>query len=218
MKFSCGWLAEYVDLQEKAPVKGKQEATAPAEELARQLTSVGLSVEGIEVVDGDTVLDVEITSNRPDCMNHLGLAREIAVKRGTTLRPPAFSFTESLSVGRPRTSVKIEDGEGCPRFNLRIIRGVQVGPSPAWLVRRLEAIGSRSINNVVDATNYCLWESGQPMHAYDLARLPGGELVVRRARAGEKLTTLDGKERALDPEVLVIADRARAIGLAGIMG
>ncbi len=95
---------------------------------------------------------------------------------------------------------------------------MKIGPSPEWLVRRLEAIGSRSINNVVDATNFCLWESGQPLHAYDLATVPGGELHVRRARAGEKLVTLDGKERELDPEVLVIADRARAIGLAGIMG
>ena len=99
-----------------------------------------------------------------------------------------------------------------------MIRGVKIGPSPDWLVRRLNAIGSRSINNVVDATNFCLWESGQPLHAYDLATIPGGELTVRRARAGEKLTTLDGKERELDPEILVIADRTRAVGLGGIMG
>ncbi len=211
MKFSYAWLATMVDLPELAE-------GAAAEALGAQLTSVGLSVEGIEFDGGDAILDVEVTSNRPDCMNHLGLAREMAVKRGTPLRTPVFSFTESLSASGPKVAVKIDDPEACPRFTARVIRGVKVGPSPEWLVRRLEAIGSRSINNVVDATNFCLWESGQPLHAYDLATIPGGELTVRRARAGEKLTTLDGKERALDPEVLVIADRSRAIGLGGIMG
>ena len=190
--------------------------------LRDELTSVGLSVEALPIAmfgtEQEVKLEVEITSNRPDCMNHLGLAREIAVKRGTALRPPVFSFTESLLPNGPQTSVKIDDPEGCPRFTARIIRGVKIGPSPEWLVRRLEAIGSRPINNVVDATNFCLWESGQPLHAYDLATVPGGELAVRRARSGEKLITLDGKERELDPEVLVIADRVRAIGLAGIMG
>jgi phenylalanyl-tRNA synthetase beta chain len=224
MKFSYNWLATYVDLPALASTQEETGAiSAAAAELATQLTSVGLSVEGIEVLGAgtdalDAVVDVEVTSNRPDCMNHLGLAREIAAKRRTPLRLPVSSFTESLSVSGPGASVRLEDPEGCPRFTLRIIRGVKIGPSPEWLVRRLEAIGSRSINNVVDATNFCLWESGQPMHAYDLATVPGGELVVRRAKAGEKVTTLDGKERALDPEVLVIADRSRVIGLAGVMG
>ena len=210
MKFSYAWLGEYVELPAVSP--------AAVEQLANDLTSVGLSLEGHELLDGDAVLDVEVTSNRPDCMNHLGLAREIAVKRGTTLRQAVFSFTESLSPNGPRASVQLDDSEGCPRFVARVIRGVKIGPSPDWLVRRLEAIGSRPINNVVDATNFCLWECGQPMHAYDLATVPGGELHVRRARAGEKVVTLDGKERELDPEILVIADRSRAIGLAGIMG
>lgn len=224
MKFSYNWLATYVDLPALSSTQEETGAvSAAAAELATQLTSVGLSVEGIEVLGAgtdafDAAVDVEVTSNRPDCMNHFGLAREIAVKRAATLRPPVSSFAESASAGGARASVSLEDPEGCPRFTLRIIRGVKIGPSPEWLVRRLEAIGSRSINNVVDATNFCLWESGQPMHAYDLATVPGGELVVRRAKAGEKLTTLDGKERVLDPEVLVIADRSRAIGLAGIMG
>lgn len=210
MKYSYAWLGEYVRLPEISP--------AAVEELANDLTSVGLSLEGHELVAGDAILDVDVTSNRPDCMNHLGLAREIAVKRGAPLRAPVFSFAESPSPNGPRASVRIDDAEGCPRFTLRVIRGVKIGPSPEWLVRRLEAIGSRSINNVVDATNFCLWESGQPLHAYDLATVPGGELVVRRARSGEKLVTLDGKERELDPEVLVIGDRSRVVGLAGIMG
>ena len=219
MKFSYSWLADYVDLPPLFSVEGGTGgASAGVEVLARELTSVGLNVEGIELTDSDAVLDVEVTSNRPDCMSHFGLAREIAVKRSVALRKPVFPFTESLSSPSPKILVQLEDPNGCTRFVARVIRSVKVGPSPEWLVRRLEAIGLRSINNIVDATNFCLWETGQPLHAYDLATIPGGELRVRRARGGEKLTTLDGKERELDAEVLVIADRARAIGLAGIMG
>ena len=127
---------------------------------------------------GDALLDVEVTGNRPDCMNHFGLAREIAVKRQLPLKAPVFSLAEAFSAHKqPTISVRVEDAEGCPRFTARVIRGVKIGPSPEWLVRRLEAIGSRSINNVVDATNFVLWETGQPLHAYDLATHPGdGEL------------------------------------------
>lgn len=229
MEFLVSWLADYLDLgpgidlaADSAGRRSMLQVTSGTREALRRLsadlTSIGLAVEGVSQHGDEALLDVEVTSNRPDCMNHLGLAREIAVKRGTPLRPPVFSFTESLSAAGSRASVQIDDPEACPRFTARIIRGVKIGPSPAWLVRRLEAIGSRSINNVVDATNFCLWESGQPLHAYDLATVPGGALVVRRARPGEKLITLDGKERELDPEILVIADRQRAIGLGGIMG
>ena len=150
MKFSYAWLADYVELPTAS--------LAAAERLASDLTSVGLSVEGIEEVQGDLVLDVEVTSNRPDCMNHLGLAREIAVKRGLPLRlPAALADVENPSSGA-RASVRVEDGEACPRFTLRIVRGLRIGPSPDWLVRRLEAIGARSINNVVDVTNYVMLE------------------------------------------------------------
>ncbi|MEO8274678.1 MAG: phenylalanine--tRNA ligase subunit beta [Thermoanaerobaculia bacterium] len=233
MEFLVSWLADYVDLPsgfelEKDANERNRMRKIPLEsrkavrELGDQLTAVGLAVEGDRIsMDGqdqELVLDVDVTGNRPDCMNYLGLAREIAVRRGVSLHPPVFSFTESLSSPGPKISVQLEDPKSCTRFTARVIRGVRVGPSPAWLVRRLEAIGSRSINNVVDATNFVLWETGQPLHAYDLATVPDGELHVRRARAGEKLTTLDGKERALDPEVLVVADRARAIGIGGIMG
>lgn len=233
MEFLISWLADYVDLgadiQLDVDSSGRHamrsirtDGRKAIENLRDQLTSVGLAVEAMPIsmfgAEQEVKLDVEVTSNRPDCMNYLGLAREIAVKRGTTLRAPDFSFTEGLSPNGPQASVQIDEPDACPRFTLRVVRGVKVGKSPDWLVRRLEAIGSRSINNVVDATNFCLWETGQPLHAYDLATIPGGALRVRRAGAGEKLTTLDGKERALDPEVLVIADRARAIGLAGIMG
>ena len=219
MKFSYNWLADSVEMPALFSTKGsKEEASAALAALAVELTSVGMAVEGRELLGDDAVLDVDVTGNRPDCMNHRGLAREIAVQRRQELRPAVFPFTESFSRGEPRISVVLEDPEGCPRYTARVVRGVKVGPSPEWLVKRLEAIGQRSINNVVDATNFVLWETGQPIHAFDLATIPNGEIRVRRARAGERLTSLDGRERALDPEVLVIADAKRAIALAGIMG
>ncbi len=206
MEFSLSWLARYVDLP------------ADVEELQRRLTDAGLNVEGTSVHDGDTVLDVEVTTNRPDCMNHFGLAREIAVLYGRPLRRPPAAPTEGTERTTDAARIVIDDFEGCPRFAARVVRGVRVGPSPDWLRRCLESIGLRSINNVVDVTNFILWELGQPLHAYDLAKVAGGTLVARWARAGERLVTLDGQERQLDPEVLVIADAEQPVGLAGVMG
>jgi len=213
MEFLLSWLADAVDEAKRLP----------PDELGRRLTAVGMAVESVREIasaDGspDHVLDVDVTSNRPDAMCHLGLARELAVALGVPLRRPQIPFHESLSSDGTTGKVVLEDREGCPRYVARRIRGVKVGPSPEWLVRRLEAIGARSINNVVDATNFVLWEMGQPLHAFDVATIPDGEIRVRRARAGERLTTLDGKERTLDPEILVIADRERAVALAGVMG
>lgn len=206
MEFSLRWLAEYVDLP------------ADPQELQRRLTEAGLNVEGLTVRGDDTVLDVEVTTNRPDCMNHFGLAREVAVLYGRPLRRPPAAPAEGPQRTGDAARVVIEDLEGCPRFAARVVRGVRVGPSPDWLRRRLESIGLRSINNVVDVTNFVLWELGQPLHAYDLAKVAGGTLVARRARPGERLVTLDGQERRLDPEMLVIADADRPVGLAGVMG
>jgi len=206
MEFSLSWLADYVDLP------------ADPYALAKRLTAAGLAVEGVTAHDGDTVIDVDITTNRPDCMNHFGLAREISTIYGHPLRRPTAAPAESSERTRDAARVTVEDSEGCPRFVARVVRGVKIGPSPDWLRRRLESIGLRSINNVVDVTNFILWELGQPLHAYDLNKLAGHELVVRRARPGERLTTLDGAERELDPEMLVIADVERATGLAGVMG
>jgi phenylalanyl-tRNA synthetase beta chain len=206
MEFSLAWLARYVDLP------------ADPHQLARRLTAAGLAVEGVSAHGDDTLLDVDVTTNRPDCMNHFGLAREAATILGAPLRRPPATPVEGPEPVGDAARVTVEDAEGCPRFAARVVRGVRIGPSPDWLRGRLEAIGLRSINNVVDVTNFILWELGQPLHAYDLARLAGGALVARRARAGERLTTLDGVERSLDPEILVIADDERPVGLGGVMG
>ena len=206
MLFSRDWLAEYVDLPE------------PTDDVSRRLTDVGLAIEGTEEHGGDVRFDVEVTSNRVDCMNHLGVARELAVIYGRPLKTPPTAPPEGTERVETAARVDIEDEEGCPRFVARVVRGVKIGPSPDWLRQRLESIGSRSINNVVDVTNFILWEMGQPLHAYDLAKLEEHRLVVRRARAGETLVTLDGVERKLTPEMLVIADAARPVGLAGVMG
>lgn len=210
MLFSRNWLAQYVDLPDD-----------PAE-LARRLTLAGMAVEQIERKGDDFVFDVDVTTNRPDCMSHLGLAREAAVLWDRPLRRPPAAPEEAAETTASAASVRIEDPVGCPRYAARVVRGVRVGPSPDWLRERLEAIGQRSINNVVDVTNFILWELGQPLHAFDLAKLGQEEgkaaIVVRRARPGEKLTTLDGVERELDEEALVIADPQGPVALAGVMG
>jgi phenylalanyl-tRNA synthetase beta chain len=206
MLFSTRWLAEYVDLP------------ADRQELARRLTLAGLAVEGIEEKGEDLIFDIDVTTNRPDCMNHLGLARETAVLLETPLRRPPTAPVEGSERVEQAASVAIEDFDGCLRYAARAVRGVKIGPSPDWLRARLESIGLRPINNVVDVTNFILWETGQPLHAFDLAKLGGAQIIVRRARAGERLTTLDGQERALTPEMLVIADAAVPVALAGVMG
>ena len=169
-----------------------------------------------DVVGGsDSILDVEVTSNRTDCDAVIGLAREIASARRKPLREaPALQAKGDGALPR----VSIEDPRDCPRYMARVVRGVKVGPSPEWLRRRLEAAGFRSISNVVDATNYVLREYGQPIHAFDASKIGGFEIRVRRARAGERLTLLDGRDMALTPAHLVIADASKAMALAGVMG
>jgi phenylalanyl-tRNA synthetase beta chain len=166
----------------------------------------------------DVVLEVEVTPNRPDCLSVLGIAREVAALTGGRLRPPAARLVEHDPSVESLATVTIEDPDLCRRFTARVIQDVRVGPSPAWLAQRLRAAGLRPINNVVDATNYVMWELGHPLHAFDYALLAGHRIVVRRARPGEALVTLDGQSRALADSMLVIADAERAVGLAGVMG
>src|SRR5437660_1321369 len=166
----------------------------------------------------DHVLEVEVTPNRPDCLSVLGIARELAALTGARLRPPQVALKEAGDAARSLARVRIEAPDLCHRFTARVISGVTMGPSPAWLRARLRAIGLRPISNVVDVTNYVLWELGQPLHAYDYETVADATIVVRRARADARFTTLDGQERVLDASMLLIADPRRAIGLAGVMG
>jgi phenylalanyl-tRNA synthetase beta chain len=166
----------------------------------------------------ETVFDLEITPNRPDCLSLVGIARELAAIYGQKIRwPDAGPEVRSQKSGAGKT-VAVEDAAGCPRYTARILTGVQVGPSPEWIKRRLEHAGIRSINNVVDITNYVMLECGQPLHAFDRSLLHEGRIVVRRARAGEKMATLDGVVRELAPSMLVIADADRPAAIAGVMG
>lgn len=175
----------------------------------------------------DVRLVLDITPNRPEMLSHLGVAREVAPGGAADVRLPAFPNAPESPV-EPRTAgaegevggvrIRIEDAKGCPRYTAAVVRGVRVGPSPEWLASRLRAVGVRPINNVVDATNYVLHELGQPIHAFDLDRLRGPEIVVRRATAGETLRTLDGIDRALTEKSLLIADAEGPVALAGVMG
>ncbi|MFI5177268.1 MAG: phenylalanine--tRNA ligase subunit beta [Vicinamibacterales bacterium] len=197
MRVPLSWLREFADVP------------ADTTAVASRLGLCGFNVEGI---DGE-VIDFEITANRPDCLSVYGLAREAAAAFGVDLRTPDLAATTSGAA-----SVKVSVGDpGCSRYALAVV-DVTVGPSPDWLAARLIAAGVRPINNVVDLTNYVMLELGHPMHAFDVAKLAGPEIRVRRARAGERLTTLDGQNRALDDTMLVIADRDRPVAIAGVMG
>lgn len=162
--------------------------------------------------------EVELTPNRPDCASHIGIAREVAVLTDTTWRLPEFVLQESGGATAEFIQVTLKDTQGCPRYAARLVRNVQVGPSPAWLVRALQSVGQRSINNIVDAANYVLLETGHPLHTFDYDQIQGRRIIVRRAEAGEVVTTLDGVERRLSADVLLICDAVRPVAIAGIMG
>lgn len=171
-----------------------------------------------EIMDSDTVFDLEITPNRPDLLSHLGLARELAALTGLPLKGERdHAQTKAATRVANDNEVALQAADGCPYYTARVIKGIKVGPSPEWLKSRLESIGLRPINNVVDITNFVLMEMGQPLHAFDLEKLQGG-IVVRRATEGEKILALDGTEPTLLPEDLVIADSQRPIAIAGVMG
>ncbi|MCH2660423.1 phenylalanine--tRNA ligase subunit beta, partial [bacterium] len=166
----------------------------------------------------DVIIYFEITPNRPDCLSLFGIAREVQVLTGNPLRAPQFALAESGVPTAEEVQIDIDVPDDCPRYVGRVVRGVKVGPSPTWLQRRLQAVGQRPINNIVDITNFVLLELGHPLHAFDLAKLDEKRIVVRRARGGETLETLDGNERELDEDMLVIADSVKPVALAGVMG
>jgi phenylalanyl-tRNA synthetase beta chain len=204
MKISPQWLRDFVDL----PVDYRR--------LADELTLAGIAVEGISGEGENTVFEMEITTNRPDAMNHYGVAREASALYDLPLKPiePKLPAPQ----GKSDVVIDIQEPELCPRFTAREIRNTQIKPSPANIANRLALINQRPISNAVDATNYVLWESGKPTHVFDLDLLEGRRLIIRKARPGETLKTLDGVDRKLTPEDLVVADAVKPVGLAGVMG
>jgi phenylalanyl-tRNA synthetase beta chain len=193
-------------------------ATLAPDEVRERLTSVGLTVDAVEERGDDYVLDVEVPSNRGDCLSHFGIARELAVIQKSQISDLKSQVAGAEGSTGDLAAVEILDPDLCPRYTARIVRGVKIAPSPDWLVKRLETLGQRPINNVADITNFVLHEYGQPLHAFDLAKLAARRIIVRRAVKDETIKTLDGAERKLDDEILVIADAARAVAVAGVMG
>jgi phenylalanyl-tRNA synthetase beta chain len=206
MKIVYNWLKQFVDL------------TASPADLRARLSLAGIAVDSIEETAAGPVLDAEVTANRPDCLGHLGIAREVAAIYRLPLKPLHPKLKESAGKVADATRVEIESPELCGRFTARVLRGVKVQPSPDWLRQGLQAIGEKSINNVVDVTNYVMFELGHPLHAYDFEKLNEKRIAVRRAKPGEKIRTLDGVERTLTKDMCAIADAARAIGIGGVMG
>ncbi|MBU1045245.1 MAG: phenylalanine--tRNA ligase subunit beta [Candidatus Omnitrophica bacterium] len=208
MKVSLTWLEQYIDI--KIPIKT----------LVDKLTDAGLEVGAVEKVNNDTVFEIEITSNRPDWLSLLGIAREVAAVTGTRkiIQPDALPQMNKSSKQKKSYSIEIQDKAACPRYVGRLIRDVQIAPSQENIKTYLENIGSRLINNAADITNYCLYETGQPMHVFDFDKIKGAKIIVRRAKKGETITTIDGVNRKLDESILVIADAEKPIAIAGIMG
>jgi len=208
MKLSREWISDYVDLSGLSD-----------EELSRRFTEIGHAVESVEKHGDDTVFDLEITTNRVDAMSHRGMARELAAALGVA--PPTSAADAGRIAGATQkqdVTIRIEAPDMCSRFSALPIRGVTIKPSPEKIRRRLEAVGLRSISNVVDATNYVMLAIGHPLHAYDLDRLARQTIIVRAGKAGESIRSLDGEMRKIDPETVVIADGAKPVGLGGIIG
>ncbi|MBN2378051.1 MAG: phenylalanine--tRNA ligase subunit beta [Sedimentisphaerales bacterium] len=207
MKISLEWLREYVDYP------------GTPQELSRIYTDIGFPVEDLQQIGNDWMLDVEITSNRPDCLGHIGLARELAAAAGATFKMPAVDFPETATQDVSQlTAVDNQAPDLCNRYTARVIEDVTVAPSPDWMIRRLETIGLRGISNVVDITNYVLMEIGQPLHSFDFDKLNEHRIVVRRAKPGEQMETIDHTKVELNDNMLVIADATEPVALAGVMG
>jgi phenylalanyl-tRNA synthetase beta chain len=206
MKISYNWLKDYV------------KHNLSAKELSEKLTNVGLVVDNIITLDNDFCLDIEVTSNRPDCLGFIGIAREVAAVTRSELIMPDVDYTTINEGIKDITSVTIEDKELCPMYTARIIKNVSIRPSPEWLQKRINTIGLRPVNNVVDITNYVLMEFGQPLHAFDFDKLSGNKIIVRRALNGEIMVAIDGSKCKLTSDMLVIADLHKPVAIAGVMG
>lgn len=206
MIVSWEWLSQYVDLK------------MSHDELVDKLTMSGLNHEGTEAVAGDQAIDLEVTSNRPDCLGHIGVAREVAVLYDLPLKLPTPDPNVASENIKDHCQVQIVCPKLCYRYTARMLKGVKVGPSPDWLVKRLAAIGQESVNNVVDATNYVMFECGQPLHAFDFAKVAGGKIIVREPKKDEVIEAIDHKTYSLQPGMCVIADAENPVAIGGVMG
>jgi phenylalanyl-tRNA synthetase beta chain len=206
MIISKNWLADYVQFPGKTA------------DLVERLLMAGLNHESTTAVGDDEAVEIEVTSNRPDCLGHIGVAREAALLCGRPLHVPDPRPLEGSVLAARSVAVEIQAADICPFYTARVIRGARIGPSPRWLVERLRTVGVASVNNVVDVTNYVMLEAGQPLHAFDLAKLRGGRIVVRRALAGEPFRAINHKTYDLTDRMCVIADAERPVALAGVMG
>ncbi|MBU0547698.1 MAG: phenylalanine--tRNA ligase subunit beta [Candidatus Omnitrophica bacterium] len=206
MKVTYNWLKDFVNIK------------LTPKELAEKLTMAGLEVVSLENSGGDFVFEIEITSNRPDWLSIIGVAREISCLTGSKLKAAKPQEVKLKTKGLKSVEISVANKRDCPFYSAMIIREVKVAPSPAWLKKRLELLGCRSVNNIVDITNYILFESGQPLHAFDLDKLGQQSINVRRGRPDEKITTIDGQQRILDHEILVITDNNKPVAIAGVMG
>jgi phenylalanyl-tRNA synthetase beta chain len=206
MIVSWNWLKDYVTLD------------MPVAELERRLMMAGLNHERTDEIDGDWAVDLEVTSNRPDCLGHLGIAREVAVLWQRPLTLPAADPPQKRVTAGELVDVRIDCPDLCPRYTARVIQGVRVGPSPEWMVRRLETLGITPVNNIVDISNYVMMECGQPLHTFDFAKLHGGQIIVRRPLPGETIEAIDHKNYPLGPEMCMIADARCAVAIGGVMG
>ena len=205
MKISYEWLREYVNTKLRA------------KNLAAKLTMAGHEVTAIAEQGNDFIFDMEITANRADCLSHLGIAREVAAITGKGFKAPCIKIKKRISIKNP-FKVSIENKSACPRYTCRVINNVKVTSSPKWLIKRIESVGLRSVNNIVDITNFVLFETGQPLHAFDLDKFSRQEIIIRNAEDKEPIIAIDGTEKRLSSGMLVITDGVRPVAIAGVMG
>ena len=206
MKISLNWIQNYIDID------------LPVYRLIEVLDNIGLLIDAWEEKNGDVILDVETYANRPDTLGHMGIARELAAALGLVFKEQRLSLTEADENISDLIDVQIWDEDLCPRYCGMIVKNIEVGPSPDWLVKKIEAMDLNPINNVVDVTNYVLFSTAQPIHAFDLAKIVGGKIIIRRAKPGERLRSLEAKDVDLTAEMLVIADEEKPVALAGVIG
>jgi phenylalanyl-tRNA synthetase beta chain len=206
MKILLSWLNDYIETGLKA------------EQVAEILSNLGFPCEGIDHLENDTVIDVEVTSNRGDCLSYIGIARELSAFTGKELKMPVVEIDETEEDIAEMAHVDILEPDLCSRYTARVLQDVKVGPSPGWLKYRIEAMGMRTVNNVVDATNYAMLETGQPPHAFDYDKIREGKIIVRKAAPGERIISIDGTKCELDTQMLIIADPKGPVAVAGVMG